>query len=137
MLLPQHVAKQQNGKKKISLCASTPISLMSEVNLSSRLWVGGSLPWKPSCLPPLMPCVCRRQLSAAAPFPKALLGSRDTLSSHHRPGLQLLCLPLQYPLPFGYAQIQKPRYISKYNHCPHSDGTKRPHVSYMVQGGIP
>lgn len=86
---------------------------MSGVNLSSRLWVGGSLPWKPSCLPPLMSCVCRRSLSAAAPFPKALLGSTDTFSSCHRPGLQLLCLPLRYPLPFGYAQIQEPRHITK------------------------
>lgn len=32
----------------------------SKVNLSFHLWVGGSLPWKPSCLPLLMPCVHRR-----------------------------------------------------------------------------
>ena len=32
----------------------------SEVNLSSHLQVGGCLPCKPSCLPLLMPCVCRR-----------------------------------------------------------------------------
>jgi len=51
-----------------------------EVNLASHLWVGGSLPWKPSCLPLLMPCVRRRELTTVAPFPKAVMRRRDRFS---------------------------------------------------------
>lgn len=73
----------------------------SRVNLSSHLWVGGSLPWKASSLPPSPDALCSHKIAhSCSTFPKRCLERERQIQSSS----QLLCLPLQCPLPFGYAQ---------------------------------
>lgn len=134
VLLRQHVAKQQNGKKKISPCAPTSVSLISGINLFSRLWVGGSLPWKPSCSLPWCPVFAED----SSVLQHLSLKHSQGAEPRSAPVTDLVCSPSAFHSS-AHCLLVMHRHKSqdtsqKHDPCPSSDWTKMP---YMVQGGIP